>query len=196
MKGVDPHCWLREPETAIDPICWISKQLMKTFITTRCRESLGGPGSVPMVNAFTRKSIRPKISGSRTWTNNNVLRFHMLDWFILIYIYIYIDLYWFILIYIIDLYVGSLQYFSISEPLFCERSAVLYIYMNIHIVQIHVHKLYTLYIHNIKLISNCTYSWLCVNHLATLQIYSYIHCGHDMATYPCTKKIHYLCCPL
>ena len=112
-------------------------------------------------------------------------------WFI--YILIYIDLYhWFVC----GQFAILFHFWIFRTPLFCLRSAVLYIYMNIHIVQIHVHKLYTLYIHNIKLISNCTYSWLCVNHLATLQIYSYIHCGHDMATYPCTKKIHYLCCPL
>ena len=162
---------------------------MKTFITTRCRESLGGQGSLPMVNAFTRKSIRP-ISGSRTWTNKNVLRFHMLDWFILI-----VDSYWFISLICMWAVCNTFPFLNLSYTTFLWEVGGS-IYMNIHVVQIHVHKLYTLYIHNIKLISNCTYSWLCVNHLATLQIYSYIHCGHDMATYPCTKKIHYLCCPL
>ena len=135
---------------------------MKTFITTRCRESLGGQGSVPMVKAFTRKSIGPKKSGSRTWTNNNVLRFHML---------IYIDLYWFKVIYMIDLYVGSLQYFSISESFvhhFFARGRRFFF------VQIHVHKQFsTLYIHSIKLILD--YILFTVMRKIISQPYKYIH---------------------
>ena len=85
----------------------------------------------PWLTLSPEKALDQKFQGSRTWTNKNVLRFHMLDWFILIYI----DLYW-LLIYI-DLYhwfvcgqFAILCHFWIFRtPHFCERSAVLYIYI-------------------------------------------------------------------